>query len=179
VLKFKGAVAELHQAWDHFKEGDKNPHYKFNHACKQMQATYMELQRATKEQQGDIALLKAKIQALKQDIVDTHLQAQVEDLVNTKEQVRTLEEIDISHHKRLSRIHWLGEGNEPSKFYFATLKAKVQRESMPLLLLEDSRSITEDAAILSESHATTSSNLRSPLSVRKTVSCNRRQAFTF
>jgi hypothetical protein len=150
VLKFLGAIKALQQAWDKAKDGDDNPHYRFNHTCKQLQAKYIALQRAPKEQQGEIALLKAKIQALKQEIVDTHLQAQVEDLVTTEEQVQTLEEVDISHHKRLSRIDWLGEGNKPTKFYFATHKAKLQRESMPLLLLEDSQSITEEAAILTE-----------------------------
>jgi hypothetical protein len=150
VLKFKGAVEALQEAWDSLKDGDKNPHYMFNTACRQLQEKYMALQQAPKEQQGEIAILKAKLQALKQEILDTYFGGQVEELVSTEEQVQTLGEVNISHHKRLSQIHWLGEGNEPSKFYFATLKAKMQRESMPILLLEDSQSVTGDAAILTE-----------------------------
>jgi hypothetical protein len=60
----------------------------------------MTLQKAPEEQQGQIALLKAKLQALKQEIVDHHLEAQIEELVTTEEQVWHLEETDISdYHK--------------------------------------------------------------------------------
>jgi hypothetical protein len=150
VLKFKDALADLQAAWDHSKARDKDPHHRFHHASKRLNAKYMAVQRAPKEQQGELALLKAKLTALKQEIVDIHLEEQVEELVATKAQVRKLKEINISLHKRLSRIHWLGEGNEPSKIYFATLKAKIQREAMPLLLWEDSSSITGDVPILLE-----------------------------
>jgi hypothetical protein len=135
-------VEDLHKAWNNGKEGDKNPHHRFHNACTRLQAKYMDLQRVPKDQHEEITLLKAKLQVLKQEIVDTYFGEQVDDLVNTEEQVRALEDIDIAHHKRLSRLHWLGEGNEPSKFYFATLKEKMQQESMPLLLTDDSHSIT-------------------------------------
>jgi hypothetical protein len=60
VLKFQGAVEQLKEAWDNSKDGDKNPHYLFNHSCRQLRAKYMALQKAPHEQQGELAVFTSQ-----------------------------------------------------------------------------------------------------------------------
>jgi exonuclease III len=61
VLKFKGAVEQLKAAWDYSKDGDHNPHYQFHNACRRLRTKYMELQKAPNEQNGELAILRAKL----------------------------------------------------------------------------------------------------------------------
>jgi hypothetical protein len=64
--------------------------------------------------------------------------------------LKQVEENQAIHWRRLSRIKWLGEGEEVSKYYFKLLKAKQKRESLLLLILDDGIEITDTTKILKE-----------------------------
>lgn len=45
---------------------------------------------------------------------------------------------------------WLGIGNEPRKLFFTLLQAKLRRQSMHMLLLEDDSIIKDEMEIMEE-----------------------------
>lgn len=71
-----------------------------------------------------LALLRGKLQQLKISISNSDQMQDVEEFQLIEDQVRTMELEEAHHARRIAIINWLGQGDEPSRFYFATLKAK-------------------------------------------------------
>jgi hypothetical protein len=65
-------------------------------------------------------------------------------------QLKQMEDDQAVHWRRLSRIKWLGEREEVSKYYFQLLKAKQKKESLLLLITDEGAEISNLEEILKE-----------------------------
>jgi hypothetical protein len=87
---------------------------------------------------------------LKSELEEGNDPDDVQELLNKITELKQMEEDQALHWRRLSRIKWLGEGEEVSKYYFKLLQAKQKRESLHLLVLDDATEISDPQAILEE-----------------------------
>ena len=81
-----------------------------------------------------------------------------------------------SHKLRITQgcleLPGLEKGIEPSKFYFDTLKLKITRETMPLLVLDDDSTIEGDALVMEEVNVLLGRPLRNPGCSAQKRRCN-------
>lgn len=77
------------------------------------------------------------------DILDESNHEQRQDYEQVRRQIREtkLQEANCLH--SLSKVRWMGIGDEPYKTFFILVKSKQQRETMPILLM-DKDDIIED-----------------------------------
>lgn len=97
-----------------------------------------------------MGMMQEQLRILKISISESNSEELEEEFYSAENHLR-LVELDKAHHlRRLACIRWLGQGDEASRFYFATLKAKRRREDMSELQLQDGSIITAQAYILLE-----------------------------
>lgn len=150
LLKKEELVYQLRMAWEVGTNVENEPHVRFFLASMRLREKLIEIQKAPSDREAEVKLLKSKLCTLKQSLILSYSDTTLRDNATTEEQVWVAEHEEAQYARRLARINWLGQGDEPSKFYFATVKAKRMRENMPSLLLEDGRVLTEGDQILEE-----------------------------
>ncbi|KAL3688146.1 hypothetical protein R1sor_014455 [Riccia sorocarpa] len=102
-------------------------------------------------QQGEIA----KLQAMKNQLED--LRKRVETFAPTEEekksfgrlrkQVHKLELLERSIARRRSRIQWLQQGDAPTRYFFAAVRAKQATQRMSVLLNEEGETVEDNERI--------------------------------
>ncbi|CAM6102384.1 unnamed protein product [Calypogeia fissa] len=143
-------MALLKSAWENNSEPATCPHRRWDLACKCLRKTYITLQNAPKSDEEYTKALKADLRQLKPDLVDDFTEDALLEFTDKEDQLRDCEENQALHMQQLSRIRWLGQGDEPSHFFFKTLRAKQSRESMKELLLDNNDLLTEPQRIQEE-----------------------------
>ncbi|KAL3681422.1 hypothetical protein R1sor_024378 [Riccia sorocarpa] len=74
------------------------------------------------------------------------------ELTKVEEEVDQLEKKRTKLWRRWSKIRWIAEGDAPSKFFFAQLKARRAKEAMSTLITDDGRKLEDDSEIMEELH---------------------------
>ncbi|CAM6099079.1 unnamed protein product [Calypogeia fissa] len=141
ILKKIDNIARLKQAWEDGDSTETCPHRLWDAACKRLRCTYISLHNAPQSDEEYARSLRTDLRVLKSKMLDQFTMEALEDY-SSKEQAL--------HVQQLSRIRWLGQGDEPSRFFFRTLKAKQRREAMTELLLDSGSLLTNPSQILEE-----------------------------
>ncbi|CAM6082561.1 unnamed protein product [Calypogeia fissa] len=150
ILKSADQIARLKQAWEDKDTTTTCPHRIWDSACKRLRHTYISLQNAPKTDEEYSRSLCNDLRELKSELLDQFTQEALEEFLSKEQELRDIEEEKALHIRQLSRIRWLGQGDEPSRFFFRTLQAKQQRETMKELLLDNGTLITDPTLILEE-----------------------------
>ncbi|CAM6082401.1 unnamed protein product [Calypogeia fissa] len=150
VLKSPENMLCLQKAWESSSGVVSCPHRRWEAACRRLKSTYIQLQNEPKSGEEHSRVLKENLRELKAELVEDFTAEALEDFSEKEQQLRDMEEAHALHLRQLSRIRWLGQGDEPSRFFFRTLHAKQKRESMTKLLLDDDTLLTSPQWIQEE-----------------------------
>lgn len=69
-------------------------------------------------------ILRGKLKQLMMAITENYDEQEWDEYQNAEHSLRTAELGEAHYLRRVTRINWLGQGEEPSWFYFATLRGK-------------------------------------------------------
>ncbi|KAL3696131.1 hypothetical protein R1sor_010207 [Riccia sorocarpa] len=107
------------------------------------------------EKEGDeVDTMQSKLQEIQIAIQTGTTEGSIEEMEDTLEKLRRREKVDVQMARVRSRIRWLHEDEAPTKFCFATWKAKLAQESITLLHVEGGRTLSTEEEILEEVHRT-------------------------
>ncbi|KAL3682750.1 hypothetical protein R1sor_000772 [Riccia sorocarpa] len=95
----------------------------------------------------------ARLQQLLREMARGRATVPDEELRELEKDVKVLETEQRKKWRRLSKIQWMNEGDAPSRFFFAVLKARRAREEINLLIKEDGHRVEDDNQILQELHS--------------------------
>lgn len=101
-----------------------NPTLKFALAWAHLKRKYMDLQENTRHEEPLLNSLINRFIQLKMDILDDSKPFQNDRFQIVRTQTREAELTKGNMLRFLSRVKWLGTGDEPDKTFFAILKAK-------------------------------------------------------
>ncbi|CAM6124136.1 unnamed protein product [Calypogeia fissa] len=143
ILKQQQNLATLKTAWETRAGSETCPHRIWDTACKNLRRSYITIQKEPSTEEESTKALREDLRQLKIEMVDEFTTEALLEFSDKEEQLRDMEEAQALHMRQLSRIRWLGQRDEPSRFYFKTLKAKQKRETMSELLLDNDQLITD------------------------------------
>ncbi|CAM6104281.1 unnamed protein product [Calypogeia fissa] len=150
ILKQPGNIEALREAWEDRSGNLETPTLRFLLGCKRLREKYKDLQEKPKERSEEIQILRENIIRLKSELEEEEAADTVSELMESTSKLKELDEAEASRWRRLSRVKWLGEGEETTKYYFKLLKAKQKREKMPSLLTAEDIVILGDKEIIEE-----------------------------
>jgi hypothetical protein len=101
---------------------------RFELACQRLRAKNKEIQESLRDVHEEMELLKGDLCRPKSELEEDTSVANVNELLHKSSRLRVLEMEEANKLRRYSRIKWLGEGDESSKYFFCLLKAKQKRE---------------------------------------------------
>ncbi|KAL3688942.1 hypothetical protein R1sor_015251 [Riccia sorocarpa] len=100
------------------------------------------------EENTKLKLLQSKLRHVARDRV--HLPD--DELEGLEREVKQLEKVRAERWRRWSKIRWFKEGDAPSKFFFAHLKAKRAKEEITTTVTDDGQRINNEEEIIQELH---------------------------
>ncbi|KAL3675882.1 hypothetical protein R1sor_025830 [Riccia sorocarpa] len=96
----------------------------------------------------EVADLQGQLQKLRMECQREATRSNQQEFEKVLEKIRQREKLEVQITRVRSRIRWIQEGDAPTKFFFASWKAKLAQESIKLLQLEDGEMLTEEDDIL-------------------------------
>lgn len=150
ILQLEGTLSSLQQAWEDHPIQSSNPTRKFALAWPCLWNQYKVTQDNVKESKDPLATLHKRLVQLKLDILEDSTLFWWEEFQTLRTQIWEVELTKANHFCSFSHMKWLGTADKPRKMFFILLQEKLQRESMPWLLLEDGTWIKEEDEILHE-----------------------------
>lgn len=152
VLRRKDTIQKLKEVWEDHNPECVDPRLRFAFACDRLRAEYIKIQDSPRSASEELSALRADLVRLKLEMAEEVCDDAVVEFLSTTDRIREIEGEDATRLQKLSRMKWLGEGEEPSKYFFRLLKAKQKREDMPVLIREDGTEISDHEDILKEGH---------------------------
>lgn len=150
VLRDQRKLERLKLAWEEGLADCDDPVLDFVKASINLRQKFIKCQNAPYRRDIEMQTLRDKVCTLKVSILGSTNEEDMQNWVDMEEDLHAAEFEAAHAFQRLAMIKWLGEGDEPSKFFFATANAKRERETMMLLITEEGESIRNSSCILKE-----------------------------
>ncbi|KAL3702237.1 hypothetical protein R1sor_020259 [Riccia sorocarpa] len=144
---------QVRQAWSDGWDLSPNPAVAWTLAWRRVQQLYKDRRDARQKQ-------VSKLQGYKDKLNETRIrltiqggqQAELDEYKNLELTIKDLERTAGEAARRRSRANWMQQGDAPTKFYFATLRAKHAAERMNMITTDEGEEITDEDRIMREIH---------------------------
>ncbi|KAL3694924.1 hypothetical protein R1sor_008575 [Riccia sorocarpa] len=147
VLKNSRVLQEVKEAWNMHPPGVTDPQVKWTLGWGRVRAVLSRVRREGRQMMENISEKRTELAAIR-------FRLQTESSVSLRERALTLEkeirkgELEDAKSWRLrSRVRWMEEGEAPSHYFFAQLKAKYARESIQFLRRDDLSETTREGEV--------------------------------
>ncbi|KAL3686059.1 hypothetical protein R1sor_004081 [Riccia sorocarpa] len=147
ILKREGVLQEPQRIWEDHPEDNGNPQRTWQLAWIRIRSLLKKETEKRKEQGRRDTVLRRELAAMRTEHGENLSEEHKARLAHIEDQLRKQEHQDARAWRLRSKQRWLREGEAPSRYFFAQMKAKFTNETMPTLTLEDGTK-TEDRAVI-------------------------------
>ncbi|KAL3679018.1 hypothetical protein R1sor_021974 [Riccia sorocarpa] len=144
VLERAKAVWQAHPTW----AKDKRKRWAF--ALGRIRKLLMDVREEDKKSWEDVSELESTVEAARRRSQNDQSEDARKELEEAVTKLRSREHEEAEQCRRRCKITWLREGEAPTKYFFARLKAKHAHEEMTALEREDGQILEEEEEILEE-----------------------------
>ncbi|KAL3687200.1 hypothetical protein R1sor_013509 [Riccia sorocarpa] len=137
-------LLELKEVWNKHPEGMTDARGKWLLAWKRVKQALVKRDKEKKRKSSPLKELQLELCQLRENI-----QSQ-DELAAKESECRKKEAIESLNWRKRSRIRWLSNGDAPSRYFYAQLRAKQVRDSIRFLELEGGHRTTNEAEIKRE-----------------------------
>lgn len=150
ILKRVGTMEALRAAWIAYPPSVSDPTHKFTFAWICLRKTLKTIQEQVIATDQPLDILLSQLVQLKMDILDKSNHQQRHDHEQVHKQIRETELQEANRLRSLSRVRWMGIGDETYRTFFILVQAKQQRETMLILLTDEDDTIEDEGKIIEE-----------------------------
>ncbi|KAL3677466.1 hypothetical protein R1sor_027414 [Riccia sorocarpa] len=141
ILKYEQTIEEVSRMWKEAGKSEADPRRSWDLKWAEAKRVLMKKSVVEREKLDLLRKYLEELNTQKVRVAMEHANTPCIKLTELEEKIRGLEKEQEKLWKRWSRIRWISEGDMPSKFFFAILKAKRAKESITSLKTEDERLI--------------------------------------
>ncbi|KAL3699293.1 hypothetical protein R1sor_017315 [Riccia sorocarpa] len=147
VLKKEETRNKVKEAWQNHPPGITDPRVKWTLGWGRIRKTLKALGREEKVSMCPLVVMRTELIALKMRMQNDSAGAIKERVTTLEGDIRRRELADAKTWRLRSRIRWLAEGEAPSHYFFAQLKAKYARETIQFLRDQEGRETRQEGEI--------------------------------
>ncbi|KAL3676158.1 hypothetical protein R1sor_026106 [Riccia sorocarpa] len=148
ILETAEVYDEAKKLWSDHPSGNLDPRVKWILAWRRLKTMFKRIQRERSSKISDLEKKEEELKNIRIRLEYDTSEATVQKARELEEEVSRKDNMEATMWRKRSRNRWLKSGEAPSKYFFAQLKAKHQRETIKALQLESGEVVNTEGRIL-------------------------------
>ncbi|KAL3696147.1 hypothetical protein R1sor_010223 [Riccia sorocarpa] len=149
-LKCPETLEEVKQAWDAHPEGVTNPQARWTLSWSRVRSVLSAKKKLRLSFNSPLSKDREELLALRMIAQNDCTTATRERILTLEKAIKQRELADAKSWRTRSRVRWMAEGEAPSHYYFAQLKAKHAREKIRCIRMADGSETSNECEIKTE-----------------------------
>ncbi|KAL3697876.1 hypothetical protein R1sor_011952 [Riccia sorocarpa] len=139
---------EVKKAWEEHPPWAKEDRMRWALAWARVRKVLISRKNKDRSELPDITAINRRLERAREKVQVHPSEENKQEFEEARQLARSREQIDVRISRIRSRIKWLHEGEAPSRFFFACVKAKNARENIKVIKLDSGTLVNEEDRIL-------------------------------